>query len=71
MSHTTGKIEVIGHSGPFLYLRYHQAVRAQDVNRVLVVRSNPNARWLDDYTELRPAPPDATPRDAHRRLAPA
>jgi lysine 2,3-aminomutase len=52
MSHTTGKIEVVGLSGGHIYMRYHQAANPADANRMLVFRSNRAARWLDDYEEM-------------------
>lgn len=51
MSHTTGKIEVVGVSSDSIYMRYHEAANLRDVNRMLVFKSNSAARWLDDYEE--------------------
>jgi lysine 2,3-aminomutase len=53
MSHVTGKVEIVGLSGGHTYLRYHEAVNPLDMNRLLVLRSNPRAGWLDDYEEIR------------------
>lgn len=49
MSHTTGKIEVIGKTATHVFMRYHQAADPSDIGKTLVYRSNPLARWFDDY----------------------
>lgn len=51
MSHATGKIEIIGRKDDHVLFKYHQAVDQKDASRVLIFRSNPDAYWLDDYTE--------------------
>jgi hypothetical protein len=35
-----------------IYLRYHEAADPADINRLLVLRSNASAGWLDDYEEM-------------------
>lgn len=52
MSHRSGKIEVVGHSGEFVYFKYHSVPRGEANGRFLVFRSNPYAYWLDDYAEM-------------------
>ncbi len=52
MSHTTGKIEILGKTKKFVYLKYHRAADDQDSGRFLVFKSNPNAYWFDDYDEV-------------------
>jgi lysine 2,3-aminomutase len=52
MSHTTGKIEILGKTEDFTYFKYHRAANDQDSGRFLVFKSNPNAYWLDDYEEI-------------------
>jgi L-lysine 2,3-aminomutase len=52
MSHDTGKVEVVGRSHEMVFMRYHQAVHSRDIGRMLVLKSNPEARWLDDYGEI-------------------
>lgn len=64
MSHCTGKIEVVGRAGELILMKYHEAARAEDVNRVLMLKSNPSAGWLDDYEEVR----DTKHRNAGRLL---
>ena len=52
MSHATGKIEILGKTKEFVYLKYHRAANDQDSGRFLVFKSNPNAYWFDDYDEV-------------------
>jgi KamA family protein len=52
MSHMTGKIEAIGMDEEHIYLRYHRAAQPSEKSRFLVCRRNPEAYWLDDYTEI-------------------
>jgi KamA family protein len=52
MSHSTGKIEVVGKTEEHILLRYHQASNPLDQARVLVLKHNPAACWLDDYEEM-------------------
>jgi lysine 2,3-aminomutase len=62
ISHASGKVEVVGRGYGHIYMRYHESVRAEDTNRMMVFRSNAAARWLDDYEEFgsaQPAPQQA------------
>ncbi len=52
MSHSTGKIEIIGKTEDFVYLKYHRTANDLESGRFLVLASNPNAYWLDDYAEM-------------------
>jgi len=52
MSHTTGKIEILGKTKEFVYFKYHRAADDQDSGRFMVFKSNPNAYWFDDYDEV-------------------
>ncbi|UCG57508.1 MAG: KamA family radical SAM protein [Phycisphaerales bacterium] len=52
MSHSTGKIEIIGKTKRFVHLKYHRAADDADSGRFLVFRCNPNAYWFDDYEEV-------------------
>ena len=52
MSHTTGKIEILGKTKEFVYFKYHRAADDQDSGRFLVFKSNPDAYWFDDYDEV-------------------
>lgn len=52
MSHSTGKIEIIGKSKGHVYFKYHRAADDVDSGRFLALKSNPDAYWLDDYAEM-------------------
>jgi len=52
MSHSTGKIEIVGKTENFIYFKYHRAAEDDYSGRFLVWNSNPDAYWLDDYTEM-------------------
>jgi len=52
MSHASGKIEVVGKTDAATYFKYHQAADPRDVGRFLAFKSNPEAFWFDDYTDL-------------------
>ena len=52
MSHSTGKIEIVGKTEDSIYFKYHRAADDEDSGRFLVWESNPEALWLDDYTEM-------------------
>jgi len=51
MSHSTGKIEIVGKTKDMVYFKYHRAFRDQDSGRFMAFRSNPEACWFDDYGE--------------------
>jgi KamA family protein len=52
MSHSTGKIEIVGKTKNRIYLRYHRAANPQEKARFMIFRRNPNAYWYDDYDEI-------------------
>lgn len=52
MSHSTGKIEIVGKTDERVYFKYHRAADDADSGRFLVFESNPDAYWLDDYAEM-------------------
>jgi KamA family protein len=52
MSHTTGKIEIVGKTDDFVYMKYHRVADDLESGRFIVLSSNPNAYWLDDYAEV-------------------
>jgi KamA family protein len=49
MSHTTGKIEIVGKTAGQVFMRYHQSPDPANIGKFMVFRSNPVARWFDDY----------------------
>ncbi|WP_286681306.1 KamA family radical SAM protein [Methanoculleus sp. DTU007] len=52
ISHATGKIEVVGKTDEYTFFKYNQAANPDDRGRFMIYKSNPNAYWFDDYTEL-------------------
>ena len=52
MSHTTGKIEIVGLTRENIYFKYHRTAIPEDSSRFMVYKRNPSAFWFDDYTEL-------------------
>ena len=53
MSHTSGKIEVVGKAYGLVYMTYHRTPNPADNGRFLVFKSNPEAHWFDDYAEAK------------------
>ena len=51
MSHSTGKIEVVGLDDRFAYARYHRAKDPADRNRMLVLERDDEAYWFDQLRE--------------------
>jgi lysine 2,3-aminomutase len=51
MSHATGKIEIVGKADDRLFIRYHRAADYGQKARFMVLKSNPEAYWFDDYEE--------------------
>jgi KamA family protein len=49
MSHATGKIEVVGRSAGHVFMRYHQAADRENIGKFMIFKSNPVARWFDEY----------------------
>ncbi|NLD57044.1 MAG: KamA family radical SAM protein [Methanomicrobiales archaeon] len=49
MSHATGKIEMVGKTAEHVFMRYHQAADPANIGKFMVFKSNPVARWFDDY----------------------
>jgi len=52
MSHSSGKIEIVGLSEERVYFKYLRAADDQDSGRYLVFKRNPKACWFDDYDEV-------------------
>ncbi len=52
MSHSTGKLHILGRTGGHVYARYHGSPDPERNGRFLVLKSNPEAYWLDDYPEV-------------------
>lgn len=52
MSHFTGKIEIVTMTEKLIIFRYHSAADPANESRVMIFERNPEAVWLDDYTEM-------------------
>jgi len=52
MSHSTGKIEIVGKTEEYIYFRYHRAANPQEKARFMIFKRNTNAYWFDDYDEI-------------------
>lgn len=52
MSHSTGKIEIVGKTKNHIYFRYHRAANPDENARFMVFKSKPDAHWFDDYDEV-------------------
>ncbi|HPP77211.1 KamA family radical SAM protein [Methanospirillum sp.] len=54
MSHSTGKIEVVGMNNHNIFMRYHQAADPENYEKFMISCSNAHARWFDDYEPFTP-----------------
>ena len=52
MSHSTGKIEIVGKTKGRIYMRYHRAANPQEKARFMIFKRNPEAYWFEDYDEI-------------------
>jgi KamA family protein len=48
MSHQTGKIEIVGIMGDYIYFKYQQAKAPKDIGKFFRRKINKTAGWLDD-----------------------
>lgn len=51
LSHSSGKMEIIGKVKDSVYFKYHRAADDENSGRFMVFKSNPQACWFDDYDE--------------------
>jgi KamA family protein len=51
LSHTTGKLEVLGMTDRHVFFKYHRAAKPGKSGAFLKFERNPDAYWLDDYDE--------------------
>jgi lysine 2,3-aminomutase len=56
MSHTTGKIEIIGVTHAHIYLKYHRARYPSDDSRFMIFHRDDIAYWLDDLVPVEEIP---------------
>ena len=52
MSHTFGKIEVIGMTETIIIFKYHRSANPGEKARIVFFKRTPKAYWFDDYTEM-------------------
>ena len=52
MSHTLGKIEVLGLTEEYSFFKFHRAANPTDKSYTVVFRRNPEAYWYDDYEDM-------------------
>ncbi len=53
MSHETGKVEVVGMTEAQIFFKYIRAVVDENGAKFMAFNKNPEALWLDDYTEAK------------------
>ncbi len=51
MSHSSGKIEVLGMNDDNVFFKFHRAAHLTHDSNVIVCARNPEAYWFDDYDE--------------------
>jgi L-lysine 2,3-aminomutase len=56
MSHTSGKIEMVGLNRRYIYLRYHRARDPQDEGRFMICHRDDSAYWFDDLHQVQHLP---------------
>ena len=49
MSHKTGKIEIVGKTEKYVFMRYHRSANPEEKSKFMILKSNPTAHWFDDY----------------------
>ena len=49
MSHNSGKVEIVGTTPEYVFMKYHQAAQPENAGNFIAFNRNPNATWLDDY----------------------
>ena len=52
ISHSSGKIEVVGKTKDSVYFTFHRAACDEDSGRFMAFKCNPKAFWFDDYDEV-------------------
>ncbi len=52
MSHTLGKIEVLGLTEEHIIFKFHRAANHDEKARIIIFRRNPEAYWFDDYEDV-------------------
>ena len=52
MSHTLGKIEIIGMTETIIIFKHHRYAVPGEKARIAIFKRNPEAYWFDDYTDM-------------------
>ena len=52
MSHSLGKIEVLGLTEEHVFFKFHRAANPNDKAYIVIFKRNPDAYWYDDYQEM-------------------
>ncbi|HDN68440.1 lysine 2,3-aminomutase [ANME-1 cluster archaeon ex4572_4] len=52
LSHQSGKIEIVGVEGEFIYFKHHQAKEPENIGKLFRRRLNKTAGWLDELEEV-------------------
>ncbi len=52
MSHTLGKIQVLGLTEDKIYFKLHRSAEPSQKARIMVFKRNPEAYWYDDYRDM-------------------
>lgn len=52
MSHASGKVEIMGMTDEHIFFKYQRSAHEANKGRIMIFERNPDAYWLDDYTEL-------------------
>ncbi len=56
MSHERGKIEIIGLTDQYIYLKFHRARDAEDEGKFMIFHRDDDAYWLDDLVPVEQTP---------------
>ena len=51
MSHKYGKIGIVGLDDEYVYMKFHRAANPTNYQKLLKMKRNKAARWLDDYDD--------------------
>ncbi len=52
MSHSMGKIEVLGLTEEHVIFKFHRAANPEDKAYIVIFKRNPDAYWYDDYKDM-------------------
>ena len=52
MSHSSGKVEIVGMDDEHIYMNYHRAKNRADLGQFVKFKRDNSAYWLDDLTPV-------------------